>query len=98
MRFVEILLFAAPFLVFLAWRIVAPSGDPPRMLVIGMSATVLAVAGLLVTLWYVDEIPAGGTYVPARQEDGRIVPAHVERSVPPPLGDREIPPLAAGQR
>jgi peptidoglycan/LPS O-acetylase OafA/YrhL len=80
LRFAEIALFAAPFLVFAAWRLMAPSGDAPKSLVFGVIAAVVAMAGLLLILWYEDAAPPNSGYIPARIVDGRIIPGQV---VPP---------------
>ena len=85
MRFAEIALLALPLLVFVAWRVMAPTSGPPKVLVIGMSVAVAAMAVLLLVLWYQEAEPAGTEYVPARQEDGRIVPP----TIVPPSG---VPP------
>jgi hypothetical protein len=82
-RFAEISLLALPFVVFLAWRLMAPTAGPPLMLVIGVTGAVAAMAVLLLVLWYADASPPGAGYVPARIEDGRIVPGRVEPSTPP---------------
>jgi hypothetical protein len=76
-RFAEIALLALPFLVFVAWRILAPSAGPPRVLVIAVTASVGAMAILLLVLWYEEAAPPGADYVPARQEQGRIVPQQI---------------------
>ena len=78
MRFVEIALFALPFLVFALWRFMAPDSGPPKILVIGVAAAVAAMVLMLVALWYEDAAPADAGYVPARQEQGHIVPPKVE--------------------
>ena len=83
MRFVELALFATPFLAFLAWRLMAPRHGPPRALLFGLTAAVLLMAGLLLGLRYEDAAPPNSAYVPARQEDGRIVPPRVNRDTPP---------------
>jgi hypothetical protein len=77
-RFAEVAMLATPFVVFVAWRLLAPSGGPPTILVIAVTGTVLAMAGLLFVLWYQDAAPPGAGYVPAQLEDGRILPSHVE--------------------
>jgi hypothetical protein len=76
-RFAEIALLAMPFVVFVAWRLLAPNAGPPKVLVIAVSATVVAMAGLLLVLWYEDASPPGTGYVPARLEDGTVVPSHI---------------------
>jgi hypothetical protein len=75
-------MLALPFVVFFAWRLMAPDAGPPLVLVIGVTGVVAAMAVLLLVLWYQDASPPGAGYVPARLEDGRIVPGRVEQSVP----------------
>ena len=77
MRFVEIALFALPFVIFLVWRLLLPGAGPSRQLVISFGVGVVAVAIML--LWFRNEetAPPGALYVPARQEDGRIIPGHM---------------------
>ena len=77
MRFAEIALLAVPFVVFVAWRLLAPTAGPPRVLVIAVSATVVVMAGLLLGFWYEEAEPPGTGYVPAQLQDGRIVPGRV---------------------
>jgi len=76
MRFVELALFLAPFVIFAAWRMTTPMGRPsPRLI----AASVALVALLFATLlWFHREgaLPPGTTYVPAQQQNGRIVPGH----------------------
>jgi hypothetical protein len=74
LRFAEIALLVLPFVVFVAWRVLAPSAGPPRVLVIAVTATVLAMAGLLLALWYEEAEPPGTRYLPAHLENGRVVP------------------------
>ncbi|MGD0430998.1 MAG: DUF6111 family protein [Acetobacteraceae bacterium] len=82
MRFAEIAMFVLPFGVFVAWRLLAPTMGPPRNLVIAVTGTVVAMAGLLLVLWYEEAAPPGTGYVPARLEDGRVVPSRVEPVAP----------------
>lgn len=77
MRFAEIALLALPFVVFVAWRLMAPNAGPPRVLVIAVTATVAVMVGLLLMFWYEEAAPPTALYVPARIEDGRVVPSHV---------------------
>jgi hypothetical protein len=72
-------MLATPFLVFVAWRFLAPTaGGPPRVLVIAVTGSVAAMAVLLLVLWYEEASPPGALYVPAQLENGRIVPSQVE--------------------
>ncbi|MSP00655.1 MAG: hypothetical protein EXR07_06340 [Acetobacteraceae bacterium] len=95
MRFAEIALLGLPLLVFVAWRVMAPTGGPPRVLVIGVAGAVAAMAVLLLILRYEDASPPEAGYVPARQEEGRIVPPHVEIIVPPHVEPIAPPPGAS---
>jgi hypothetical protein len=76
-RFAEIALLALPFVVFVAWRLLAPNAGPPKVLVIAVTATVVVMAGLLLGLWYEEAEPPGTGYVPARLRDGRILPGRI---------------------
>jgi hypothetical protein len=75
-------MLALPFVVFLVWRLMAPDAGPPLVLVLGVTGAVAAMTVLLLVLWYQDASPPGTGYVPARLEDGRIVPGRVEQPVP----------------
>jgi hypothetical protein len=82
-RFAEIALLVLPFVVFVAWRLLAPTAaGPPKVLVIAVAATVVAMAALLLLLWYEEAEPPDAGYVPARLENGRVVPERVEPPVP----------------
>ena len=67
-------MLALPFVVFIAWSILAPSAGPPRSLVIAVAGTVIALTGMLLTLWYEEAAPPNAGYIPAQLEDGRIIP------------------------
>jgi hypothetical protein len=84
-RFAEIALFAAPFLVALAWRFMAPSGDAPRILVLAVTAATVAIVGLLLVLWRETVAPPNAAYVPAQLVNGKIVPGRI---VPPGAGEK----------
>ena len=45
MRFAELGLLALPFVVFIAWRLMAPSGGPPAWLYGAGGAAVIAAGG-----------------------------------------------------
>jgi NADPH:quinone reductase-like Zn-dependent oxidoreductase len=76
-RFAEVALLALPFVVFVAWRLMAPSVGPPRVLVIAVTGAVGAMAVLLFALWYEEAAPPGAAYVPAQLEDGKVLPSQV---------------------
>jgi hypothetical protein len=77
MRFLEIALFLAPFVVFTLWRITAPVSGGPSLGVVVASAALVAVL-LAALLWFHREgaVPPDTAYVPPTLQDGRIVPAH----------------------
>jgi hypothetical protein len=90
-------MLAMPFLVFVAWRFLAPnSGGPPRVLVLAVVGTVGAMTVLLLVLWYEESAPPGALYVPAQLENGRVLPSRVE----PPSFGRAAPsvPRAIGEK
>lgn len=76
MRFVEITLFLAPFVLFAVWRMTTPTGGP-SLRVVAASAALLALL-LAALLWFHQEgaLPPGTAYVPAQQQNGHIVPGH----------------------
>ena len=73
-RLIEIVLFLAPVLGFVAWRLLAPSPRLPLWLVYGLAGLVAML--LLALLWvrHIDAGDAGQAYVPAQLHEGRIVP------------------------
>ena len=75
---IELLLFLAPFAAFALWRRLNPRAEPsPRLVWLALAGVGLAMAG---AVWYGLSVSMGpGTvYVPARMEDGRIIPGHAE--------------------
>ena len=75
---VEFLLFLAPFAAYALWRRLNPGAEPGRGVVwLGLAGLGLAMAG---AVWYGLSVSMepGTVYVPARMEDGRIVPGHAE--------------------
>ena len=101
MRFAEIALLLLPFAVFVAWRVLTPAASgPPRMLVIAVLGSVLAMAVLLFVLWYEEAEPPGIGYVPARLENGRVIPeriAPIASGLVEPGGPRRVEPGAPGR-
>jgi hypothetical protein len=83
-RFAEIALLALPFVVFAAWRLLAPASGPPRALIVAVTATVAIMAGLLFGFWYEEAESPGAGYVPAQLQDGRVVPQRVAPNPSPP--------------
>lgn len=77
MRFVELALFIAPFVVFAAWRMTVTVGGGASPRLVAASAALLVVL-LAALLWFHNEgaLPPGTAYVPSTLQDGRIVPGH----------------------
>ncbi len=76
--------FLAPFLVFLAYRLLVTRGrgllvSTPWFLLVSSGLALACVA--LAALAFVGGAEPGSTYVPARIEDGRVVPG---RAAPAP--------------
>jgi hypothetical protein len=94
-RFAEIALLALPFVVFVVWRLMAPTAELPKVLVIAVTVTAIVMAGLLSGFWYEEAEPPGTGYVPAELQDGRIVPGHMV-PIGPTLG--HAPPPGSGTR
>jgi hypothetical protein len=74
MRWAELALFLVPFALFAAWRLAAVTARP--QLVWGTLAIVFVLAAGTVWLGLSRRMDAGTAYVPARVEDGQIVPGH----------------------
>ncbi|HEY1933416.1 MAG TPA: DUF6111 family protein [Acetobacteraceae bacterium] len=76
LRLAELLLFLAPFALFLLWRVAAPlRGPSPRL--VALAAATLALV-FLALLWYrtEDSMRPHADYVPPTYRNGRIVPGH----------------------
>lgn len=77
-----VLPLVAPFLLFLAYRLLAARGGRSplaRTPWYGLAAAGLALAGASLVAWALTGgDPPGGRYVPAELEGGRIVPGRVE--------------------
>ena len=78
LRFAELALFVAPFVFFVAWRLLAGGGTPSRKLVLSLTCVVMALAGALYWFSRREAIAPGMKYVPAQLEDGHVVPGHAE--------------------
>jgi hypothetical protein len=106
-RFVVTLLaFAAPFVLFwlyTRWQArnrAAGTKDPWPLAVLWLTGAVLAVEAMALTAMTAP--PPGGVYVPARIENGRVVPWRFETTpdvspppadqIPPPTPSKESPP------
>jgi hypothetical protein len=74
-RIIEIVLFLAPFLTFVAWRLVFPSPVPPPWMVYGLAGFVALMLLALFWLRHIDTGDAYETYIPAKLIDGHVAPA-----------------------
>jgi len=79
LRLGELALFLSPFILFAIWHLSAARGYPTQATVTAAAFALLVMLGML--LWYTREtaLPSGETYVPARLENGRVVPGHGAR-------------------
>jgi hypothetical protein len=76
-RFAELGMLTLPIVVFIAWRLMAPSGGPPRVLVLGVAASVAAMVAILLVFWYQEAASPGAAYVPAELHGEKIVPSKI---------------------
>jgi hypothetical protein len=76
LRLSELALLVSPFLLFGVWRLAAAYGLPSTTAVAVAAGALLVMLGAL--LWFGEEraLPPGAAYVPARLENGHIVPGH----------------------
>ena len=78
-RLIEILLLIAPLALFVAWRLAMPSETLTRSMTIAMFALLAALGGSLVWMRWESAVPPDAAYVPARLQDGRLVPPDAAR-------------------
>jgi Family of unknown function (DUF6111) len=74
MRLIEIVLFLSPFAAFLVVRLLAPAGGLPAWVLPAFAASVVVMLVLLIVLRGLNSGDASQAYVPARLEDGRVIP------------------------
>jgi hypothetical protein len=76
LRLSELALFVAPFLLFGVWRLAGAFGFPSTAAVVVAAGALLLMLGTL--MWFGEKraLPPGAAYVPARLENGHIVPGH----------------------
>jgi len=78
MRFLELALFAAPFLAYGALLLASRRRAPALPVLLAILAA-LALLGLALAWFGVERGgPPGGTYIPAQLEGGRVVPGAVK--------------------
>lgn len=73
-RIFEIVLFLGPFVVFAVWLRLNPSGTLSRSMIVFVFAFLALMGGGLVWLRLEEAMPPNAHYLPARMQDGRIVP------------------------
>jgi len=76
LRLAELILFVAPFAVFVIWRFMAVEDGPPMRVVVVLACVLLLIAGVLVWLSRDEALPPGVGYQPARLQDGTVVSGH----------------------
>jgi hypothetical protein len=78
----EIILFLLPFGLYALWRRLKPEAEPDsRTVLLALAGIGLGMAG---AVWYGLSVSAGpeAVYVPARMQDGEVVPGHAEPKGP----------------
>jgi hypothetical protein len=78
----EIILFLLPFGLYALWRRLNPEAEPSsRTVLLALAGIGLGMAG---AVWYGLSVSAGpgAVYVPARMQDGEVVPGHAESGRP----------------
>ncbi|MFL5281154.1 MAG: DUF6111 family protein [Rhodopila sp.] len=75
MRLIEIALFLSPFAAFALLRLLAPARGVPSWVLPVFTAIVVITLALLLYLRGLDAGDANKAYVPARLEDGRVLPS-----------------------
>lgn len=74
---IALLAFALPFGAFILWRRRHPDGEPTRVMLLLAVVAVAAAVGST-AWWGLTRREEPGVFVPARVEDGRIIPGHTE--------------------
>jgi hypothetical protein len=74
MRWAELALFLVPFALYAAWRLAAAVARPALVWAALAIALVLAAGTVVFGLTW--QLGPREAYVPARIEDGRIIPGH----------------------
>ena len=76
MRLIEIVLFLTPFAAFAVLRVLRPRERVPGWLLVAFGISLAIMLGFLLVLHQFDAADADRAYVPARLENGRVVPGH----------------------
>ena len=77
-RLAEVLVFLAPLGAYFLYRRTVARGEaaPSRQMLAGIAAGLLVFGAALSWFGVHERLPPDARYVPARIEDGRIVPGH----------------------
>ncbi len=76
LRLTEFAMFLAPFAAFAVWRFTAAHGGPSTLVLALTAVGVLLLFLALLGFSRRDALTATETYVPARIQNGSIVPGH----------------------
>lgn len=77
-RVIEAALLLSPFVAYLLWRYLVHRGipNPSRQTLLILAAAVVLLGAGLVWTGLTERAPEGSRYVPARLENGRVIPGH----------------------
>lgn len=74
MRWAEIGLLLAPFVLYVAWRVAAARAQP--VVAWGALGVVAVLIAAVLAIGLSHRLDTGETYVPAHLDDGAVVPGH----------------------
>ena len=79
-RLAEVMVFLAPLGAYLLYRRTVARGQsaPSRQVLAGIAAGLLVFGAVLSWFGVHERLPPDARYVPARMQDGRIVPGHAD--------------------
>ena len=77
-RLIEAALLLSPLAAYITWRYLVRRGvpNPSRQTLIALAVMVAVLGAGLVWTSLTERAPEGTRYVPARLENGRVVPGH----------------------
>ncbi|HEX3400713.1 MAG TPA: DUF6111 family protein [Acetobacteraceae bacterium] len=73
LRLVELALFLAPFVAFIAWRFMALESGPPLSIVVAAACAMIVLAASLVWLNREEALAPGTVYEPPHMQDGQVI-------------------------
>ncbi len=77
-RLFEIMMFLAPIVLFVGWRVLMPDTEVSVLHITALAASLIVCLGMLVWLRQQDAEPASTVYVPAELHGREIVPPRAE--------------------